>query len=184
MTQFAEKKVESRVTRLLKDRELGKANAEADIVNEFLTDYVWDSNVVIRTTWFLRDLYMSSSPGSLYREAFHAAALRSRANQQSLKWMAAEGDNAYGRGLTMLKAALEDPAQVKTDATLAAAFVCGLSELISGFQTKSCLSDNHHHRGRIMLLRMRGVEQLRSPLGSCLYGVFNTKSPDHTRETI
>lgn len=131
MTRVAERKVALRVERVLRDREETQLNSPADVVAGFFRDYTLHSDAAVLHTRFLRDLYMSSESGSCFEEALHAAALKSRANQLGHKQMATEADVTYGRALTLLNSALQDPLEAKKDATLAASYVVGLSEVCS-----------------------------------------------------
>ena len=135
MTLVAEKKVASRVKRVLEQRHLAKSDWQDDAVAALFSDYVLDSDVVVLNTSFLRSLYESQATSACFKEALHAAACGSRANQLGLDWMVAEASSLYGKALKLLNNALQSPVEVKLDTTLAAIYLVGLYEV--------CLSDIH-----------------------------------------
>lgn len=130
MSLVAEKKVETRVEKVLQNRASAELNAQIDgAIREFFADYVLYSDVVMLHTRFLKDVYESPDVSDCYLNALRATALKSRANKQGLVQMAAEADQLYGVALAQLVVALADPAQIRKDSTLAAAFVLGLCEV-------------------------------------------------------
>ncbi|KAF2092689.1 hypothetical protein NA57DRAFT_82053 [Rhizodiscina lignyota] len=175
MTMLAEQKVESRVDRILRDREEAQVNSKDDVLLGFFGDYVLHSDVALRHTRFIRDLCGSRDSSDCFKQALLAAALSNRANQLGHQQMAAEADATYGFALISLNAALQNPAELKKDSTLAASWLVGMCELLSG---RSVL-EKHHHRGRSQLLRLRGAEQFRSPVGKCLYAVTHSLAIQH-----
>ncbi len=51
-----------------------------------------------------------------------------------------------------------------------------LEQAISGSLPTGTLMDQHHHRGRMSLLRLRGSDQFKSPIGRCLFGVLHEQA--------
>ena len=140
MNCLAEEKVESRVQKILKARDLAELGIPKPFsvthwregaVTRFFTDYVLGSDAVPNTTIFLPGLYSSSEAGACLKDAIHAAAFMNQANQLGLEWIAIEANVAYGHALASLMRALQDPVEALKDTTLAAPFVLGLYEVRS-----------------------------------------------------
>ena len=144
MTCLAKRKVEFRVHKVSKARDLAKQGipepcAQTEwrdtAINRFFSDYVLESDAVPNTTIFLPGLYSSLDAGACFEDALCAAAFVNQANHLGLEWMAIEAKAAYGRALASLLRVLQNPVEALKDTTLAAAFVVGLYEVrnISGF---------------------------------------------------
>ena len=54
-----------------------------------------------------------------------------------------------------------------------------LGQAISGYLPTGTLMDQHHHRGRMSLLRLRGSHQFNSATGRWLFGVLHEQAVSH-----
>ena len=173
-----------------------------DAVGCLFTDYVLGSDVVPNTTIFLPGLYGTSDADACLKDAIYAAAFANQANHLGLEWIATEANKAYGHALVSLTKVLQDPAEALKDTTLATPFVMSLYEVrlisnlpcvefwkwrrlmiqgqaISGYLPTGTLMDHHHHRGRVLLLRLRGSHQFNSATGRWLFGVLHEQAVSH-----
>ena len=140
MNRLAEEKVESRVQKILRARDLAEEGIpkpflvtrwREDAVARFFTDYVLGSDAVPNTMTFLPELYINSNTGGCLKDAVHAAAFVNQANQLGLEWIAIEANVAYGHAIASLMRVLQDPVEALKDTTLATPFVLALYEVRS-----------------------------------------------------
>jgi hypothetical protein len=151
MTVVAERKVETRVQILLEERnrsspklassKSSSPNLEvskelASVVAKFFLDWCPRSDVVILTTTVLQALYESeeADTDACFREAVHATALRSKANQFGLDDMIVEAERAYGRALAATNLILKDSPNITKDTTLATLYLLGLYEVCTVYR--------------------------------------------------
>jgi hypothetical protein len=98
-------------------------------ITRFFADYVCDSDVIRDNTKFLPDLCSSPDRPPHLREALHAVAFASQANQEKLEWLEVESIKAYGRLLAMVPKLLQDPAAAARESTLVTIYLLGLHEV-------------------------------------------------------
>jgi hypothetical protein len=157
MTRATEKTVECRVRNALTARHRPKQGVTQSLalndwrevaITRFFSDYCVSSDAVPFTWMALRDLYSSPDASRCLREALHAAAFVSHANQLGLEWMALEAIGAYGRALASLSKALEDPEEVLSDTLLAAPYLIGQYEVRTVFGRSVFIAMTYAHQNR------------------------------------
>lgn len=140
MTWLAEKKVESRVQSALRARDRTNecvprpfeiTDWRETAVARFFSDYCVGSDAVPQTWRVLQVLCNSSDASACLRDALHATAFVSQANQLGLEWMALKAIDAYGRALASLAKVLQDPIEVLKDTSLATPYLIGQYEVRS-----------------------------------------------------
>jgi hypothetical protein len=132
MNGVAEKKVETRVQILLKERKGSSPNLPDELtiaVAKFFADYCPPSDVVVSNTTVLQVLYEYPDACDCFKEALHAAALRNTANKAGLEQMEIDAERAYGRALSTVTSILKDPLRSKQDTTLATLYLLGFYEV-------------------------------------------------------
>jgi hypothetical protein len=80
----------------------------------------------------------------------------------------------YTRAIGMTNAALRSPTDATKDSTLLAILILGMYEVLTGTSQKSVKAWMEHVRGSAALLKLRGYEQLETPLGRRLFVQANT----------
>ncbi|KAF1989742.1 hypothetical protein K402DRAFT_390714 [Aulographum hederae CBS 113979] len=175
MRRITERKVETRVGKVLKNREEAKLAAQMDFaIRDFFSDYVVHSDIAVLNMRFIKELHASHGhgPSNCFQEALKATALKSKVNKEGGEELTVMADEAYGRALNLLTKALQNSTECVQDPALGAACLIGLCEFISGStpEGSNILTATHHHRGRVSLLQLRGTGQFHSPVGKCLFG--------------
>ncbi|RFU23577.1 hypothetical protein B7463_g12761, partial [Scytalidium lignicola] len=121
---------------------------------------------------FLIPMIKTERPDSVIFTAFEAVAMASLVNRPNTK---ASGlihlaFTKYAQALRLTNLALQNQAQQKEDATLAAVLLLGLFESIAS-ERGNVLAWGAHVDGAVQLVKLRGKKQLRTKVGNSL---FNT----------
>ena len=106
--------------------------------------------------------------------AFSAASLAALANRPNAKSLLLKAEERYSRAIRYVNHALRDPVEQKTDETLAAVLLLGLFETIMSRKV-SMTAWGSHIDGSVMIVKMRGKNQLKTPLGHALFTAVRTQ---------
>lgn len=106
--------------------------------------------------------------------AFSAASLAALANRPNAKSLLLRAEEQYSRAIRHVNTALRDPIQQKTDETLAAVLLLGLFETIMSRKV-SMTAWGSHIDGAVMIIKMRGRNQLKTKLGHALFTAVRTQ---------
>ncbi|PQE14424.1 negative acting factor protein [Rutstroemia sp. NJR-2017a BBW] len=119
--------------------------------------------------WVLPLVKMESpnSPLSLSFQAVAMASLANRPNSRGSSLMHVAIDH-YAKALKEVNLALQNPAQQKTDQTLAAILLLGFFETITQ-EKQNITAWGSHIDGAVQLVKMRGKKQLRTKVGLALF---------------
>jgi hypothetical protein len=119
---------------------------------------------------FLVPMLRHESQDSHLSLAFSAVSLASLANRPSTRGRAIfpQAVAQYTKALKAVNLALQNPAQQKTDQTLAAILMLGFFETIAS-ETSNASAWYSHVDGAVQLVKMRGTKQLRTKVGYSLF---------------
>ncbi len=159
-------------------------NAEAECLAYFFVNYVNiprdpSTNIFIE---HILPLYLNSSLDSALTQAANAVAIN-----VTQMWMARYMDSylargTYARAVSLLKCALEDPIESKSDDTLAAVFLLdfydSLNKRFVGF-----IDNGTHQQGAVALLRHRGEENFKSPTSQRLFTALRSRHISFSMQT-
>ena len=106
--------------------------------------------------------------------AFSAASLAALANRPNAKSLLLRAEEQYSRAIRHVNTALRDPIHQKTDETLAAVLLLGLFETIMSRKV-SMTAWGSHIDGAVMIIKMRGRNQLKTKLGHALFTAVRTQ---------
>ncbi len=106
--------------------------------------------------------------------AFSAASLAALANRPNAKQLLPRAEEQYMRAIRHVNAALRDPVEQTTDQTLASVLLLGLFESIMSRKV-SMTAWGSHIDGAVQIIKMRGKNQLRTPLGNALFNAVRTQ---------
>ena len=154
---------------------------------------------------FLAPLMKTEGPNTQLSIAFQAVAMASLANRPNSRGrgLMPQAMGQYAKALKATNLALQNPAQQKTDQTLAAILMLGFFEVCRSvdqsaeyililYQTVASERSNaqawySHVDGAVQVVRMRGKKQLRTKVGRSLFQVVRSqmvKSPHHPNFSI
>jgi hypothetical protein len=115
---------------------------------------------------FVPEMYSTTLEGSPFQTALMAISWANLAGQSSLVWMNYEARKTYGKAITRVNEALQNPITAVQDDILAAVLLLGLYDNMVG-------DDDHilgsHREGVAALLDLRGAKQFDTPMGRNLY---------------
>lgn len=106
--------------------------------------------------------------------AFSAASLAALANRPNAKSLLLKAEQRYSRAIRYVNHALRDPVEQKTDETLAAVLLLGMFETIMSRKV-SMTAWGSHIDGSVMIVKMRGKNQLKTKLGHALFTAVRTQ---------
>jgi hypothetical protein len=129
--------------------------------------------------WVLPLVKMESpnSPLSLSFQAVAMASLANRPNSRGSSLMHVAIDH-YAKALKEVNLALQNPAQQKTDQTLAAILLLGFFETITQ-EKQNITAWGSHIDGAVQLVKMRGKKQLRTKVGLALFQTVRGQMVSH-----
>ena len=78
---------------------------------------------------FLPEMYSSQPQGSVVPEAVKAVALAKLANRSSMEWVQVQAKLSYGNTLRLLRAAMQNPIEARSDEVMAALMIVRLCEV-------------------------------------------------------
>lgn len=106
--------------------------------------------------------------------AFSAASLAALANRPNAKSLLLRAEEQYSRAIRYVNQALRDPVEQKTDETLASVLLLGLFETVMSRKV-SMTAWGSHIDGAVMIIKMRGRNQLKTKLGHALFTAVRTQ---------
>ncbi|KAI0903696.1 hypothetical protein F4823DRAFT_617621 [Ustulina deusta] len=122
---------------------------------------------------FLPDLLGNNSSARYVESAVLAAGSASLANITGLAYLERTAEKYYGETLRSISAALKDPFEASSDATLTAIVVLQMYEAIIGITSISC---DPHEKGLIELLRLRGNARLGTGNGNAVLRIIHSRA--------
>ncbi|KAH8661651.1 hypothetical protein BGZ60DRAFT_90277 [Tricladium varicosporioides] len=126
---------------------------------------------------FLQPLIKNEGPDTQLSLAFSAvsmASLANRPNSRNRRELSHIAVAQYSKALKATNLALQNPAQQKTDQTLAAILMLGFYETVSSTSTNANAWYSHID-GAVQLVKMRGKKQFRTKVGHALFQVVRTQ---------
>ncbi|KAJ9496915.1 hypothetical protein H2202_007692 [Exophiala xenobiotica] len=159
-------------------------NAEADCLAYFFANYVNiprdpSTNIFIE---HILPLYLNAPLDSALTQAANAVAIN-----VTQMWMSRNIDSylargTYAKAVSLLKCALEDPTESKSDHTLAAVFLLdfydSLNKRFVGF-----IDNGTHQQGAVALLRHRGGENFKTPTSQRLFTALRSRHISFSMQT-
>ena len=121
---------------------------------------------------FLGDL-CSEQPDTPYLVSTIAAvSMANFANRTGTSSLGVRAQKSYGRALYTINEALNDSVEARSDCLLTSLFLLNIYEQINGDIGKT---SEHHTRGQMELIRLRGQDQFRTRRGCDLYGLIRSR---------
>jgi hypothetical protein len=159
-------------------------NAEADCLAYFFANYVNiprdpSTNIFIE---HILPLYLKAPLDSALTQAANAVAIN-----VTQMWMSRYIDSylargTYAKAVSLLKCALEDPIESKSDDTLAAVFLLdfydSMNKRFVGF-----IDNGTHQQGAVALLRHRGEENFKTPTSQRLFTALRSRHISFSMQT-
>lgn len=141
------------------------------VIDRFFADYAVHTDAFLENLDFLPGICNGPDNCSYVEDALLATALVSQSNQLKVDWMSMKAAKHYGRALLSLADALKDPKEAKNDTVLVAMFLVSLYEAVSGHRPSGLLFDLNHFIGRSSVLRLRGIELLKTHVERSLFHI-------------
>ncbi|TVY36406.1 White-opaque regulator [Lachnellula occidentalis] len=125
---------------------------------------------------YLAPLMKTAGPNSTLSVAFQAVAMAALANRPNSRGrgLLPKAMGQYAKALKATNLALQNPAQQKTDQTLASILMLGFFETVLA-QSNSAQAWYSHVDGAIQVVRMRGKKQLRTKIGRSMFRVVRNQ---------
>ncbi|TVY42684.1 White-opaque regulator [Lachnellula subtilissima] len=125
---------------------------------------------------YLEPLMKTTGPNSTLSVAFKAVAMAALANRPNSRGrgLLPKAMGQYAKALKATNLALQNPAQQKTDQTLASILMLGFFETILA-QSNSAQAWYSHVDGAVQVVRMRGKKQLRTKIGRSMFRVVRNQ---------
>ena len=117
---------------------------------------------------FIPDYHRDAHSESCIQNALTAVAYVNFANQTCSTRMSLRATQMYGKAITSVNLALNDPQQTIEDGTILAVLFLGLYEMITADKPRLL---GAHGRGLSSLLHLRGPTQLSSPIGREIFRI-------------
>ncbi|RDI77243.1 hypothetical protein Vi05172_g12791 [Venturia inaequalis] len=138
-------------------------------IEEIATSHFFSTYVPDGHFHYLPQLYSDIGPGSSLFPVVHAVAIANLSREMRAPELQAEAQFQYARALAATNCALACPQQAVEDSTLASVLLLSLFETMTQQYRQMPSSWSSHIEGATALLKMRGLEQFDSKLGSQLY---------------
>jgi hypothetical protein len=132
--------------------------------SHFFSTYVPDGHFE-----YLPQLYNDITPDSALFPVVHAVAIANLSRELRAPELQIEAQSQYARALAATNSALACPKTAIQDSTLASVLLLSLFETIMQQYRQMPSSWSSHIEGATTLLKMRGLKQFQSKLGSQLY---------------
>ncbi|KAK1707360.1 hypothetical protein BDP67DRAFT_527023 [Colletotrichum lupini] len=144
-------------------------------VNRFYTNYAAQASIMIFSR--LPEYYdVDLSDASHARHATHAVALASASRSLRQSGLMVEARRHYGKAISTLNQALQDPVAVRDDANLVTLFLFGMFEVINGKRGTSTidLQENvfPHGAGGLQLFKFRAEHGLTNEVDKACFTFF------------
>lgn len=101
--------------------------------------------------------------------AFKAVSVASYAHHERSQDLRDASRSQYAKALRCTNEALRCPVESIKDSTLMAIMMLGMYEVMTGCNRSSVKAWTEHVRGSSMLLKLRGLEQMKTPVGRRLF---------------
>lgn len=123
---------------------------------------------------------LSTAPGSRYENpavmlAIETIGLASVANVQRVSALMVAAREQYAEAVSWTNIMLSSSKESISDSTLAAVILLGMFEVVTGTGINSIHFWRNHIKGATRLIELRGVNQLRSPLGLQMFTQLRTQ---------
>lgn len=117
----------------------------------------------------LPSLYRQDSPFSALPKIIDAIGLAGIANMKHAPELMVAAGQKYARVLRSITATIQDSKEASTDQTLMAVLLLGMFEIITCSNPESMRSWANHVSGATAIARLRGTDQLRTPIGRNIF---------------
>jgi hypothetical protein len=138
-------------------------------IEQIATSHFFSTYVPNGHFHYLPQLYSDITPDSALFSVVHAVAIANLSRELRAPELHAEAQVQYAHALAATNYALTCPKLAIQDSTLASILLLSLFETMMQQYRQMSSSWNRHIEGATALLKMRGLEQFQSKLGSQLY---------------
>lgn len=138
-------------------------------IEEIATSHFFSTYVPDGHFHYLPQLYSDIGPESSLFPVVHAVAIANLSREMRAPELQAEAQSQYARALAATNRALVCPKTAVQDSTLASVLLLSLFETMTQQYRQMSSSWSSHIEGATALLKLRGLEQFDSKLGSQLY---------------
>ncbi|KAF1843140.1 uncharacterized protein K460DRAFT_340939 [Cucurbitaria berberidis CBS 394.84] len=133
-------------------------------VAHFMSSYIPGSHFD-----YLPAMYGQLSTEMVLTAAVHAASMASLGRELGQPSIMAMARRSYGKALQKMDCALADPSIAANDTTLISVLLLGLFEAMVWASPRTPHSWTAHTRGALALIKLRGPQQVETPVGRTLF---------------
>ena len=174
-TSSVAEKAEAKAAAKLKQSRSRSGNRRPEL--SLTCSYSFDPTLEERGFGFFNATFVISSGGSQYSgvdenllNCIHAVGLAGFAGVAGGHEVFTAAQRCYVAAISSTNAALRSPSRAKEDCTLLAVILLGIFETVAGGDRSSLSAYTNHANGSASLLKLRGSEQLVTPMGRRLFG--------------